>query len=475
MTKKGKHLICLAIVLFVLPGLVWAKVSEEEAQKLKNELTPVGAIRAGNEKGTIPAWTGGLTTPPEAYVPGEGSEYVNPFPEDKVLFTITSKNYKQYQDKLTEGQVALFEAYPETFKMPVYKTRRTAAYPEKIYEALFHNAKNAELEEAGNGVKNAVVTSPFPIPKNGLQAIWNHTLRFRCEALSRTYQNINVNRDGSYTLVKMYEDIILFYGLQSEKVKEQRMTMEQINPVNRLMGMTSESEDAEELLGYFKQQVLSPARLAGTALLVRESLNQVKKPRQAWTFNRGQRRVRRAPQIAYDSPGVATDGLTTIDDFDLYSGAPDRYNWTLLGKEEKYIPYNSYKIQSHETTPEKLAMPGHINPDFARYELHRVWKVRADLKEGTRHIYKTRLYYIDEDSWQIAVGQLYDKRDQLWRVPMCMSINFYNIPVQFLALHVQHDLQSRRYLGRYINQQLDWNPDLKLRDFTPASLRRLSR
>jgi hypothetical protein len=96
---------------------------------------------------------------------------------------------------------------------------------------------------------------------------------------------------------------------------------------------------------YFKQAVTAPARLAGGILLVHESMNQVKQPRDAWLYNPGQRRVRRAPQVAYDNPGHRADNMRTSDQLDMFNGAPDRYDWKLVGKREIYVPYNAYKLQ----------------------------------------------------------------------------------------------------------------------------------
>ena len=105
------------------------------------------------------------------------------------------------------------------------------------------------------------------------------------------------------------------------------------------LGMTDlDPERAKNALLFFKQRVTAPSRLAGNVLLVHDSLDQVKEPRQAWIYNAGQRRVRRAPQVAYDGPGTASDGMRTTDNFDMFSGAPDRYDWKLIGKKELYIP-----------------------------------------------------------------------------------------------------------------------------------------
>jgi hypothetical protein len=55
--------VAASLLLALLPLSAQAKVSPEEAAKLGidgTELTPAGAVRAGNADGTIPAWSGGL-------------------------------------------------------------------------------------------------------------------------------------------------------------------------------------------------------------------------------------------------------------------------------------------------------------------------------------------------------------------------------------------------------------------------------
>ncbi len=243
-------------------------------------------------------------------------------------------------------------------------------------------------------------------------------------------------------------------------------------------GMTPEKLEEENMLFKFKQWVLSPARLAGTALLVHETLDQIKKPRQAWTYNTGQRRVRRAPNVAYDAPGTAADGLRTTDDFDSFNGAPNRYNWKLLGKKEMYIPYNSYKLHSDQLKYDDIIRPGHINPAHTRWELHRVWVVEATLKEDTRHEYKKRMFYLDEDSWQIAVTDIYSNDDELWRVGVAFALNYYEVPTLWSTLDVIHDLKAGRYIAIGLDNEdnmYDFTITRKNSDFTPAALRRSGR
>ena len=61
----------------------------------------------------------------------------------------------------------------------------------------------------------------------------------------------------------------------------------------------------------------------------------------------------------------------------MMNGAPDRYNWKLIGKKEMYIPYNSYELGSPNLTYKDIHTKGHMNQDYARYELHRVWEIEA--------------------------------------------------------------------------------------------------
>lgn len=447
-------LLSLTISMVLSAGAL-AKIPAEQAATLSSELTPLGATRAANADGSIPEWTGGITELPAGYT--VGAHHIDPYPTDKIQYTITASNLAEYKSLLTPGQIKLFETYPETYKMNIYQTRRSASYPKHVYQAVKDNATRSELVEGGNGIKQAAVGIPFPVPATGLEAIWNHTLRYRGESVSRSGGQAAPTASGSYTYVGLNETLLLPYNVK---------------------GASAEELEKTNILFKFKQKVTEPARLAGTALLVHETMDQVKTPRQAWTYNTGQRRVRRAPNVAYDAPGTAADGLRTTDDFDMYNGAPNRYNWTLKGKQELLIPYNDYRLHSDKVKYADILQPGHINPDLVRYEKHRVWVVEANLKENTRHTYKKRVFYIDEDSWQVAVTDIYDNRDELYRVAVAHAINYYEVPTLWSTLDVYHDIQSRRYLAIGLDNETkmyDFSKKLNERDFTPAALRREGR
>lgn len=441
--------------LTVMPGLLALAVvagvvrADASPQDLGKSLTPMGAEKAGNAAGTIPAWDGGLTQCPPGHKPGD--HYPNPFPQDKPLFTIDASNMEKYQANLSPGQMALLKKYP-SWKMQVYPTRRTAAFPTRHYDETIANATHARLADGGNGVTGTKGGVPFPIPKNGQEAIWNHLLRYRGDTYAMNWSQMPVTRDGAYTPVRFEYEYDFDYG-NLTKPADKRV---------------------ENRLANFLQTVTAPARLAGQILLIHEPVDQVKQPREAWTYNPGQRRVRLAPQVAYDNPGTATDGLRTNDDFFMFTGATDRYDWKLVGKQELYVPYNSNKLVGNELKYSDVLRPGHLNPDHPRYELHRVWVVEATLKPGQTHLYKKRRFYIDEDSWAVLVTDKYDNRDELWRVAEAHNVQFCDGPMWYNMVEVHHDLQSGRYLAMGLrNEEPKVYETIKRQssDFTPAGLR----
>jgi len=442
-----------AVALSLMVSAANAAVSPADAAKIGSSLTPIGAEMAGNG-GDIPAWKGGITKPPAGYTVGQ--KHVNPYAAEKPKFVITAANYKQYAGKLSDGQKAMFEKYPETYRMPVYETHRSSAYPQFVYDATKTNATETKLIEGGNGMENYVEGTPFPIPANGLEAIWNHIVRYRGGSVGRVVGQATPQANGDYTLVR-FKDEFTFR--------------------NKLKDFDPTSD--KNVLFYFKQDVVSPARLAGNVLLVHETLDQVKEPRKAWVYNAGQRRVRRAPQVAYDGPGTASDGLRTSDNFDMFNGAPDRYDWKLVGKQEMYIPYNSYNLNSGDLKYDDIVKAGHINQDLTRYELHRVWKVEATLKDGKRHIYGKRTFYLDEDTWQATEIDHYDGRGQLWRVAEAHNLMFYDTLVPWYAVETLYDLNSGRYLVLGLdneeNGSYEFGFERTQKDYTPAALRRSGR
>jgi hypothetical protein len=435
---KAWHRVALTLALsLAVAGAASARVAKDQADRLGADLTPLGAEKKGNKELGIPEWTGGWTQAPADWK-GPGTKLTDPFRDDKPLFTITAENVAQYKQRLTVGQLALFRTFPRDYQMNVYPTRRTAGAPKFIYEATYKNALNADLGSGGEAVKNGITGIPFPIPQSGLEVMWNHKLRYRGQGGRRINVQAAVTDSGTYTLSKLTEDFRIKYSTPG------------IAP-----------EDLNNVSIYFLQRVTVPPRLAGTITLVHETMDQIQEPRRAWQYNPGQRRLRRAPNVGYDNPGTASDGLRTNDQFDGFNGAMDRYTWKLVGKREIYVPYNDFRLASGDVKYNDILRPGHINPELARYELHRVWVLESTLKPGTTHIYKRRTFYVDEDSWQIVAADCYDKRDQLWRVQETHSVPVYD-PGQVTkeasgalgpVLEAIHDLNSRRYLAMSMSNE----------------------
>lgn len=434
-----------ALMAAIYCPLVFSAVSAEKASELGSQLTPAGAEKAGDAGLGIPEWDGGLPKNTGA-VDGKGF-LADPFAGEKPLFVITAATVDQYKDHLTPGQLALFKRYPETYKMPVYPTHRTVNFPSEWLEMTRSNATKVKLVEGGNGLENYAGGIPFPIPESGQEVIWNHLTTYRGHGFSRYVVQATPQQNGSFVPVHFEDEVLPFYAMS--------------NPDGQLQ--------------FYKQVITAPSRLAGNVLLVHDYLNQVANPRQAWLYNAGQRRVRRAPQVAYDGPGTASDGMRTADNLDMFNGALDRYDWKLEGKKAIYIPTNSYRLDSPELKYTDIIKPGHINQDLTRYELRRVWHVTATLKAGGRHIYAKRDFYVDEDSWLIATVDHYDGRDALWRVAEGHAQFYYHQQLPSFTMDALYDLQSGRYLvmGLKNEEKHAWSFDTKpqVRDFTPAAIR----
>ncbi|WP_031298021.1 DUF1329 domain-containing protein [Stutzerimonas chloritidismutans] len=444
-TCRGPLSLVLAVVWLTVAGSAWAKLTPEEVARLGNDLTPVGAEKAGNADGSIPAWEGGQAAAPAGWSPEQG--YVDPFPQDQVQMVISAANAEQYQDKLTPGTLALLKKY-ENFKMPIYQTRRSAALPVQVTDKA--KAQSSQVELQGFGLSNLNgSTIPFPIPKDGQEAIWNHLVRYLGGGFERTFHWFPVRSSGDSYKV----------GFREFRVFDQNMDR-------------SVDNHLFSYLGYF----LGPATLQGTVYLVREPVDQVREARSAWIYNSGSRRVRRAPDLAYDNVSDGTESMRVTDQYDGYNGAPDRYEWKLLGKQEIYVPYNAYKLSDKSLKYQDILQKGTINADLMRYELHRTWVVEGTLKNGQKHIYGKRVMYLDEDSWTLLVEDAYDTRGQLWRVGVHPLIQFYDAGVPWYRANIWHDLSNGNYLVSGLDNEIKqpWTFGSKGRqaEFQPDALRR---
>lgn len=445
-TLKPASTLLTAILLCGVGAHSQAAITAEEAARLGTELTPIGADPAGNAAGTIPPWTGGLTTPPSGFKPG--GDYINPFADEKPLYVITAANMAEHEQYLTEGTKALLKRFPDTYKVPVYPTHRTAALPPHVYEQIKSDAQSVQLVDNGDGIISVGTGRvPFPIPKTGVELLWNLGNRYFGDDLVMNSSNFPVQSNGAYTAVKTRQWKVWAPAL---------------------------FDDEEFGIKVF-YEMFSPASVAGLKIVTHEPNNMAKTPRQTWTFNPGQRRVLRAPEISYDTPISGSDGLVTNDATDCFSGGKDRYDWTLVGKQELIVPYNNYDLNANSTPVADIIGAQHINPDYMRYELHRVWVVDANLRQGKRNIFSKRRYYLDEDSYTCSGVDMYDGRGELWRVIVPSNMQMYDHPVMMMRAEAHYDLQANRYYAGYVsNGDAPWtfNNNARTSEFTTNKLRR---
>src|SRR5690554_6341669 len=197
---------CGLAMSLVASAVAAQSLTQSEIDQLGTTLTPIGAEKAGNAAGTIPEWTGGLPTNAGQDLANNFLE--NPYKSEQPEFVITEQNYQQYKENLTPGQVAMFERYPETFRMPVYQTHRSIGYPQELYDQVKRTAGQAMLVKGGDGVENVTpgASFVFPVPKSGAEVIWNHMTRYRLN-VHRWYMQAMPQTNGSYTLIKLEEEV----------------------------------------------------------------------------------------------------------------------------------------------------------------------------------------------------------------------------------------------------------------------------
>ncbi|MEO8524338.1 MAG: DUF1329 domain-containing protein [Caldimonas sp.] len=430
---RASHTLALAAAL-LLAGLApraHAGVSAEEAATLKTTLTPLGGERAGNKEGTIPAWTGGNTTPTPGFV--NGGRRPDPFAADKPLYSITAKNVDQYADKLSDGTKAMFRKFPDTYRIDVYPTRRTAAAPQHVYDETFKNATRGKLgaNATGNPLpENVIGGIPFPIPKSGAEVIWNHNLRVRPEAWQFIEKGILTTSDGKHVTTV-------------EGVGDQQMPY-------FFKEATPEKFDAN--YWFIRLVNTGPPIRAGEGITGFETMDPEKKA--AWVYLPGQRRVRKLPNSCCDTPTPASAGVMNFDDIEVWTGGKlDLFDWKLAGKKEMIVPYNDNKFLQ-PTRDSDVLMPNHLNPDHVRWELHRVWVVDATLAAGKRHTSPKSRYYIDEDSWSGLLADRWDAKGQLWKTLWSLPVSMPDVPAVIGVTFGFYDLLSGAwYASQIVNEK----------------------
>lgn len=431
-----------------------AAVSADEAKQLGTTLTAFGAEKGASADGAIPAYTGGLTTPPAGVDVAKG-KWPDPFKDEKPLYSITAANMSQYAEQLTPGVQALLKRFPD-YRVDVYPTHRTVSYPQWVLDNTAKNAVNAKLvgKVEGDGVEGAFGGVPFPIPKSGYEVMWNALLSYqRTQYTATNVGSFLVDSSGGRTelpIVDMVEYRPYYDRAQEGKYKGPLFTRTWA-------------------------QTLSPPTTAGTTVLIDYSLNYADADQTSWAYFPAQRRTRMAPDYKYDTPAASYGGVVFYDEIGLFRGRMDKFDFKLIGKQEMTIPYNDYKLASLPV--DDVFGPKHVKSDAVRWERHRVWVVEATLKADARHAYSRRVFYIDEDGWTFAEADGYGQDGKLWRVGLDYPFAYYDggggvcaIPVGF------YDLQKGNYFNAYTSS-VNGPLDLRVSDsltkpalFTPAGI-----
>jgi Protein of unknown function (DUF1329) len=415
-----------AIALCLLLGIqsAMAAVSPEEAQRLETDLTPMGAERAGNAAGTIPAWDGGLMAPPPGITNEAGKPLKDPFSGDTPLFTVNAANMAQYEDQLTGAHKELLKAYPDSYFMNVYQSRRSCAYPEFVYEASRSNAVSGQLTNDGEGITGAVIAAPFPIPRSGREVLWNHVLRYQGHKVTLQTASATPTRNGQYSIETAREQLIFAYS------DPQITSIKDINNVQI----------------YYMRHGLTPLKNAGTIQVMHNTLDQIQEKRRGWYYQPGTRKVRPVVGAEFDNVTPSSEGILFNDAYYIFNGSGELYDWELIGKQEKLIPYNTFRLASPEVKYADILHKLHLNPEPIRYELHRVWVIEGKLKPGKRHHFAARRkIYIDEDSWTGVAAVLHDDGGALTRVQEAHIINYYDQPLCSIRSDTIYDISGGRY------------------------------
>jgi tetratricopeptide (TPR) repeat protein len=412
-------------------------------------ITPIGAEHGASSDGIIPAWTGGIGKPAGFQ---KGQKLKDVYAGEKPLFTITRDNVGQYAGKLSDGHRQLLATRPG-YAMPVYATHRSVAYPQAIYDASQANIGKAKLI-GSDSLSGAKLGVPFPKPSSGVEIMWNHRTRYRGDSIKVQTAQAVVQKDGDATWLKQTELVYYRYGNIA-------------NPVD--------IADRNILLYYLSWFGKSAGRKDFLAL-VHETADVQRGSRNVWALPIDLGRMFRIPPVGYDQPFPGSDGLQFVDMVDMYNGAFDRYVWKTVGKRELYLPYNNYRIGDGRYKYAQLIKPGYLNPEATRYELHRVWVIEASERGGKSHSFGKRVFYVDEDSWNVVLVENYQRDDStLWRFQEGHLLALYDSQSANCLPVVTYDFKDGRY---FINRltaeeppaQYDL-PGLKDSDFTPEAVK----
>lgn len=452
--------LCVAVTAaFVVAGGLQA-ATEADAARLGKELTPVGAEKGANKEGSIPAW-GGSEALGAGWSHGKSRAEAFKYKGDKPLYSIDASNVDKYADKLSPAQVQLIKQ-TKGYRMDVYPSRRTCSNPEFVADNTRKNASTAKIGADGWSLKEATVPGiPFPLPKNGTEAIWNAKMK---------YAGVGFEFPNLYTALSPRAGSSEWIAATS--------TQTYYFPWGKKGATALSSLPPVEYFTYFAYK--SPTALAGQSLAI---TNYLDKTNDVFYYFPGQRRVRRMPTYAYDAPQIGFENQYTMDEPRMFNGTIERFDWKLVGKKEMLVGYNAFGMYDPSVKFADVAKENAVDPAHRRYELHRVWVVEATVKQGVRHVAPKRTFYLDEDSWAIVLAEDYDAQGKLWKLREGFVIPVYETGSCDNPAFVQYNLVDNRYLvdqsplaaGKDMRWFVEAN-DPKLKDgfYTSDNLRAIS-
>jgi len=455
--------VCLAAVGWSLWAV--AAVTPEQAAHLGQDLTPIGAERAGNQDGSIPAYEGGETPLPGWSWGKVRSQYSN-FKDEKPLFSIDASNVSRYAEHLTEAQIVALQTVPG-YRMDVYPSHRTCNIDPVYAERSRQNATEARIGADGWSLEHARTAGvPFPIPQSGVQALYNS--RFRPQGIGYVFDKGTTMispRPGSREFTAYAWHLVTYLSSQ------------------RADKASVESDGAIEF--YVHYAFAEPAAMRGQAFI---GISYVNKSLESYYYFPGQRRVRRMPNYVFDAPVVGFENQYLNDEQLMLWSTLDRFEYRLLGKKEIYIENNALRMLDFDASPAQVFGKSFVDPAYRRFELHRVWVVDAKLKPGTNHLVPHRVYYLDEDSWSIAAVTEYDQKGRIWKLLESSLIPIWELggSCGYMAYTIW-DLLGGRYVADFSNigtqRDVKWvkagDPEASQAEFksdfyTPETLRAIS-
>ena len=124
-------------------------------------------------------------------------------------YTVDSSNYTEYTDMLSPGQITMFSAYPDTYKIHVYDNSGACQIPPEI-KAI--SQTNGTLINDNEGFEVANMGQvPFPNPTEAQHFIWNMRLNSSLvSSVFRVATSTNVQADGSIIIGLIYLSVLSF-------------------------------------------------------------------------------------------------------------------------------------------------------------------------------------------------------------------------------------------------------------------------